>query len=402
MKKITLSLLFFLSVVGSAFAGQINNPYTGKPDIIPTITEADGSPKIETCRTIKFSNSTVTDNGDTTCSVTNSGGSSGVAWGAITGTLSDQSDLQTALDAKSPANATYLTKTAESGLSAEFSLGSLTTGLLLNTVSAGTGTPSAYGGTSCINQFPRSLNASGAATCASVSLTADITGTLAVGNGGTGASSASITAFNNITGYTASGATGTTSTNLVFSTSPTLVTPTLGAATATTINKVTFTTPASGSTLTVADGKTLTASNTVTLTGTDSVSINLSNTKLGQLCFHFGDASTTISTGEKKAARLRTAKAGTITGWTILSMDDTSSSITLDVWRDDYAHYPPTVADSVPNGGTKPSVTTATSNTSTTLTSWLTSFSAGDIFSVNVDSNTAMKDILLCLDVTYN
>ena len=57
--------------------------------------------------------------------------------------------------------------------------------------------------------------------------------------GGTNATSASITAFNNITGYSASGATGTTSTNLVFSTSPTLVTPTLGVASATSINKVT-------------------------------------------------------------------------------------------------------------------------------------------------------------------
>ena len=46
-----------------------------------------------------------------------------------------------------------------------------------------------------------------------------------VSAGGTGATSASITAFNNITGYTATGATGTTSTNLVFSTSPTLATP---------------------------------------------------------------------------------------------------------------------------------------------------------------------------------
>ncbi|MSU60719.1 MAG: hypothetical protein EXS52_02260, partial [Candidatus Staskawiczbacteria bacterium] len=54
-------------------------------------------------------------------------------------------------------------------------------------------------------------------------LTTGVTGVLPVANGGTNASSASITAFNNITGYTAAGATGTTSTNLVFSTSPTLV-----------------------------------------------------------------------------------------------------------------------------------------------------------------------------------
>lgn len=49
---------------------------------------------------------------------------------------------------------------------------------------------------------------------------------LGVAYGGTNASSAGITAFNNITGYTASGATGTTSTNLVFSTSPNITTPT--------------------------------------------------------------------------------------------------------------------------------------------------------------------------------
>jgi len=50
-----------------------------------------------------------------------------------------------------------------------------------------------------------------------------ITGVLPVANGGTNASTASITSFNNITGFTASGTTGTTSTNLVFATTPTLV-----------------------------------------------------------------------------------------------------------------------------------------------------------------------------------
>ena len=54
--------------------------------------------------------------------------------------------------------------------------------------------------------------------------THSLTGTVDVANGGTGASTASITSFNNITGYTAAGATGTTSTNLVFSTSPTFTT----------------------------------------------------------------------------------------------------------------------------------------------------------------------------------
>lgn len=104
-----------------------------------------------------------------------------------------------------------------------------------------------------------------------------ITGVLPVANGGTNASSASITAFNNITGYTASGATGTTSTNLVFSTSPTLVTPVLGVATATSINKVALTAPATSATLTIADGKTLTANSSLTLAGTDAKTLTVSN-----------------------------------------------------------------------------------------------------------------------------
>lgn len=60
-----------------------------------------------------------------------------------------------------------------------------------------------------------------------IGLTTHVSGVLPVANGGTNASTASITAFNNITGYSASGATGTTTTNLVFSTSPSITTPTL-------------------------------------------------------------------------------------------------------------------------------------------------------------------------------
>ena len=46
----------------------------------------------------------------------------------------------------------------------------------------------AYAGTACTNQFVRSLNGAGVATCDSVSLSTDITGTLGLANGGTNAS----------------------------------------------------------------------------------------------------------------------------------------------------------------------------------------------------------------------
>lgn len=153
--------------------------------------------------------------------------------------------------------------------------------------------------------------------------------------------------------------------------------------------------------LSIASGKVFTSSNTITLTGTDSVSMNVSNSKLGGACFHFGDGTNVITTGEKKSVRRQMKKGGTINGWTILSLDDTSGSISLDVWKDTYANYPPTVADTI-TASAKPSVTTTTKDTSTTLTGWTTTFSAGDVLSINVDSVTSFKDIELCLDVTFN
>jgi Chaperone of endosialidase len=90
------------------------------------------------------------------------------------------------------------------------------------------GTPSSGTLTNCTG-YP------GSAISGTISLTTQVTGILPIANGGTNASTASITSFNNITGYTASGATGTTSTNLVFSTSPTLVTPILGTPTSVTL-----------------------------------------------------------------------------------------------------------------------------------------------------------------------
>lgn len=111
-----------------------------------------------------------------------------------------------------------------------------------------------------------------------ISKSAAVTGTLAVGNGGTGITSlgagiatflGSPTSANLATAVTDETGTGA----LVFASSPTLVTPTLGVASATSINKVSITAPATGSTLTIAEGKTLTASNTLTFTGTDSSSV---------------------------------------------------------------------------------------------------------------------------------
>lgn len=88
-----------------------------------------------------------------------------------------------------PTDAKYLTATTNATLTAEQSIGALTTGLLLNTVAAAEGTLSAYGGTNpCAGiGWLVSLDASGAGTCAAADLaTADVTGILGSANGGTG------------------------------------------------------------------------------------------------------------------------------------------------------------------------------------------------------------------------
>lgn len=127
--------------------------------------------------------------------------------------------------------------------------------------------------------------------------------------------------------------------------------------------------------------------------------LGLTNTKTRQIEFIIGDGTNVITTGEKKSARVSVPVSGTITDWIILSLDDTSGSIGLDIWKDTYANYPPTVADTI-TASAKPSVTTATKNASSTLTGWATSISAGDILSVNVDSITSLKVIKLIVKYT--
>jgi hypothetical protein len=77
---------------------------------------------------------------------------------------------------------------------------------------------------------------------------------------------------------------------------------------------------------------------------------------------------------------------------------DQSGSIVIDVWKDTYANFPPTVADTI-TASAKPTVSSAVKGQVTTLTGWTTSLSAGDILRFNVDSATTVTRCTVSLVV---
>lgn len=88
---------------------------------------------------------------------------------------------------------------------------------------------------------------------------------------------------------------------------------------------------------------------------------------------------------------------GTITRWTALG--DASGSAVIDIWKDTYANFPPTVADTI-TASAKPTISAATKGQSSTLTGWTTSFSKGDIFRFNIDSVSGLSRLALAIDFT--
>jgi len=93
----------------------------------------------------------------------------------------------------------------------------------------------------------------------------------------------------------------------------------------------------------------------------------------------------------------RSPWAGTITKFTLIA--DVSGSAVIDVWKDTYANYPPTVADTI-TASAKPTLTAATRAEDSTLTGWTTSVAAGDVFGFNVDSASTCNVLTLIIEMS--
>lgn len=73
-----------------------------------------------------------------------------------------------------------------------------------------------------------------------------------------------------------------------------------------------------------------------------------------------------------------------------------TGSIVIDIWKDTYANYPPTVADSI-CASAKPTISASNKSVDATLTGWTKTITAGDVLYFNVDSCSTITNCTLTL-----
>ena len=113
------------------------------------------------------------------------------------------------------------------------------------------------------------------------------------------------------------------------------------------------------------------------------------------ITFVINGGGSAITTGI--AGDLEIPFACTIARATMLA--DQSGSIVVDVWKDTYANYPPTNADSI-TASAPPTITTATKSQDSTLTGWTKAIATGSTLRFNVDSCATIEKCTLALKVT--
>jgi len=154
-----------------------------------------------------------------------------------------------------------------------------------------------------------------------------------------------------------------------------------------------------------AKGKVELATTAETNTGTDATRAvtpdGLADSKFGttslvsSINFVIDGGEAEITTGIK--GDIEIPFSCTINQVTLLA--DQSGSIVVDIWKDTYANFPPTDADTI-TASAVPTISTAVKSQDGTLTGWTTSITAGDILRFNVDSVTTCERVTLSLKIT--
>ena len=114
----------------------------------------------------------------------------------------------------------------------------------------------------------------------------------------------------------------------------------------------------------------------------------------GAIAFIIDGGGSAITTGQK--GHLKIPFKCEIERVTLLA--DQSGSIVIDIWKDTYANFPPTVEDSI-CASAKPTISAAQKSQDATLTGWTKTINAGDILAFNVDSAATITRVTLVLKV---
>ncbi len=99
-----------------------------------------------------------------------------------------------------------------------------------------------------------------------------------------------------------------------------------------------------------------------------------------------------ITVGEK--GHVEIPYACTISRVTMLA--DQSGDIEVDIWKDTFGNFPPTSGDSI-TSSTVATISGDVAHQDTTLTSWTTSVTAGDILAYNVDTVKTIQRVMVSL-----
>lgn len=136
------------------------------------------------------------------------------------------------------------------------------------------------------------------------------------------------------------------------------------------------------------------AINSNTITGTVPTANTGANLIISTIGITIDGGGVALTTGVK--GYLSVPFACTIVSVTLLA--DVSGSMVVDIWKDTYANYPPTVADTI-TASAKPTISSATKATDATLTGWTTAVAAGDTLGFNIDSCSTITRATLVLKV---
>jgi len=77
---------------------------------------------------------------------------------------------------------------------------------------------------------------------------------------------------------------------------------------------------------------------------------------------------------------------------------DQTGSIVIDIWKDTYGNYPPTVADTI-TAAAIPTIVAGVKDEDDTLTNWTKTINAEDILAFNVNSVTDIERVMILLEV---